>query len=361
VKHLKTNVCIVGSGVAGSLCAKYLARDSGQILIVERGAAVTHSWRMQTRKQEMSVPTARHHHVMMGPNKNFDIQYVHALGGTTNYWMGQAPRLAPNDFKMKSRYGILEDWPVSYEELEPYYCLAEDELSIAGASDNPLIPRSKPYPLPPHPFSPVDLLMRECFPENAVVSTPQARPTKPVGVRPACCATTTCQLCPVDSKYTTLNTHIPQLEMLSNVKILTDTVVVKLETDGNRRIRRILAKQDLGTDVSIEADVFILAANALENAALLLRSESIPNLPSVGKFLFDHPVFKVVLRTSKEGWANYGNSKWTAHCYQFYDGVFRGDRSGALGEIWNESSLELADLFVSTVLEKRLYGGSLRK
>src|SRR4029079_17377912 len=110
--------------------------------------------------------------------------------------------------QMKTLYGVGDDWLVSYDELESYYCLAEEELSVAGASDNPRIPRTKPYPLNAHPFSPGDRLFAQCFPAGSIVASPQARPTRQVGSRPACCGSATCELCPVDSKYTTLNTHI---------------------------------------------------------------------------------------------------------------------------------------------------------
>src|SRR5262249_31615236 len=124
MEKIRTKVCIVGSGIAGCLCAKYLANKFDDILIVERGASVSHDWSLQTGEHEKAVPTAEHHHVV-AEGKHDTFAYVYALGGTANHWTGQTPRLIPNDFRMKSVYGIMDDWPVAYEELEPFYCQAE--------------------------------------------------------------------------------------------------------------------------------------------------------------------------------------------------------------------------------------------
>jgi len=359
IEHIKTKVCIVGSGIAGCLCAKYLASSTNDILIVERGGEMTHEMRLKMHRHELAMPTAAHHHAVRGPFSEKKIQYVYALGGTTNHWIGQTPRFLPSDFRMKSLYGVMDDWPITYEELEPFYCLAEEEMSIAGSSDNPRIPRSKPYPLPAHVLSPADLLFRECFPSGAVVSLPQARPTAPVENRPACCGTATCGLCPVDAKYTALNTHIPKLRPSSSVRFLTETVVLALSCDSHGRIRRAIAINNANKEISIEAEIFVLAANALENAALILRSSEIKHHPVAGHYLYDHPNFGVSFLISKDGHPNYGQSLFTAHCYQFYDGDFRRRRAAALGEIFNPG-MPITD-FLKEAVSRGLTGSLLRE
>ncbi len=356
---IKTKVCIVGSGIAGCLCAKFLAKKVDDILIVERGASVSHEWTMQTGHHEKAVPTAQHHHIV-AEGRQDQFAYLYTLGGTTNHWTGQSPRFLPNDFKMRSLYGIMDDWPISYDDLEPFYCLAEEELAIAGASDNPWSPRSKPYPLPPHPFSPADLLAKQCFPAGSVVASPQARPTQDVNLRPACCGSATCSRCPVDSKYTPLNTHVPQLEALSNVRILTETVVLELKSSG-KKVQSAVAKKGDGRELVIEADLFVLAANALENPAILLRSSQLPQHPLTGRFLFDHPVLIVSTLISKDGFPYYGNSFITASCYYFYDGTFRNQRAGALGDIMNTPGLPPFDMAALVAVETSLSGKRLRE
>jgi choline dehydrogenase-like flavoprotein len=361
MKFLKTEVCIVGSGIAGSLCAKYLAERFGDITIVERGARMSHSDRLKTKQQEVSISTAIHRDVVLGEVPEKKIQYVYAVGGTTNHWMGQTPRLLPNDFRMKTFYGVGDDWLISYDELEPFYCLAEEELSIAGGPDNPRIPRSKPYPLKPHPFSPGDEIFQRCFDRGAVVASPQARPPVPIGDRPACCGSGTCQLCPVDSKYTTLNTHIPQLEKMKNVRILSQRVVLHIESDGTRKGKRAFTLGNHGDEMVIESDHFILAAHALENAAILLRSQQVKKHPLLGKYLFDHPNFTVAVLLNQDAHPAYGHTVFTAHCYQFYDGDFRSNHSAALGEIYNLGHLPISYFVLEGILKKGLTGDSLRR
>ena len=360
MRTIKTKVCIVGSGIAGSLCAKYLAPRVNDIVIVERGAHMTHKERLSTQRHEIANPTSLHHHVVRGEVPKKRILYVYALGGTTNHWMGQTPRLIPSDFRMKSTYGVMEDWPISYEELEPFYCLAENELSIAGGEDNQRMPRSQPYPLEPHAFSPMDRVFKGCFPEGSIVSAPQARPTRPVGDRPACCGSATCSLCPVDSKYTTLNTHIPQLEALQSIRILSGRVVSFLETDGSRKVKRAMSVGNDGEQMWIEADVFVLAANALENPAILLRSPNLPQHPAAGKYLFDHVHFFVTFLVNVDGLPGHGQSVYTAHCYEFYDGEFRRSNSAALGEVFNPGILKV-DYFVKQATLEGLTGARLRE
>jgi glucose dehydrogenase len=361
MRTIKTRICIVGSGIAGSLCAKYLAGRVDDIVMVERGARMLHEDRLRTKQQEIPISTAVHRDVVLGEVPEKRLQYVYALGGTTNHWMGQTLRLLPNDFRMKSLFGIGDDWPVSYNELEPYYCLAEEELAVAGASDNPRTPRSKPYPLAAHEFSPGDLLFQRCFSEGSIVASPQARPTRDVGNRPACCGSATCELCPVDSKYTTLNTHIPQLEATKNVRILPQRVVVRIESDGGRRAKSVFTLDNHGDELTIEADTFILAAHTLENAAIVLRSPGIKQHPMTGKYLFDHPNFTVVFLLNREAFPAHGQTVFTANCYEFYDGDFRSRYAAALGEIYNVGHLSIAHFVQKAALEEGFTGDSLRR
>ncbi|MCI0416185.1 GMC family oxidoreductase [bacterium] len=353
---IKTKVCIIGSGIAGCLCAKFLARGIDDILIVERGARVTHDWRVKTRRHEQPIPTAEHNHIVKGKFKK-NIQYVYAMGGTTNLWMGHSPRFLPGDFRVRTLYGITEDWLISYEELEHYYCLAEEEMAIAGADDNKRIPRSKSYPQLPHPFSPADLLVKRCFPEGDVVSLPQARPSSAIGNRPACCGSAVCDICPVDSKYTPMNAHIPELEKNPAIRFLSETVVLSLVSNGNRHVNRATAKAKDGSEIMIEAQTFVLAANAVENAAILLRSPTIKQNPYVGKYLFDHPVLSLTAQIKEDGFPNYGYSISTAFCYSFADGPFRSGRASSLALIRN--SYPVSDFVRDVAMNHGLSGRDL--
>jgi len=165
----------------------------------------------------------------------------------------------------------------------------------------------------------------------------------------------------VDSKYTTLNTHIPQLDAMNNVRILPQRVVAHLESDGNRKVRRAFTVNNHGDELSIEADTFILAAHTLENAAIILRSAGLKQHPLTGKYLFDHPNFTVVFLLNQEAFPGYGQTVFTAHCYEFYDGDFRKRHAGALGEIYNIGHFPVAHFVWKAAFEEGLTGDALRQ
>jgi choline dehydrogenase-like flavoprotein len=83
----------------------------------------------------------------------YKYQYVLGVGGTTLHFQGEAHRLHLSAFRMKSLFGVAEDWPVSYQDIEPYYSEVERILGVAGPEEIPGRPRSVSYPLPPHKLS----------------------------------------------------------------------------------------------------------------------------------------------------------------------------------------------------------------
>ena len=108
---------------------------------VDRGNAVTLFQFSTSKAQNSPYPTSRTRHsrrnrlsayyVQAGPDK-FRGQQARVVGGTTWHWGGLAARFRPNDFKLKSTFGVGVDWPVSYDDIEPWYQVAEDEIGVAG-------------------------------------------------------------------------------------------------------------------------------------------------------------------------------------------------------------------------------------
>src|SRR5262245_33624127 len=127
------------------------------------------------------------------------------FGGNSNCWWACTPRLMPEDFKLQSLYGVGEDWPITYDDLESYYCDAEEIMSISGPADGSPYPRSRPYPQPAHRLSDPDRLFKQHFPD-LFFNQPTARPSRDVASgRPRCCGNGVCALCPINSKFTILN------------------------------------------------------------------------------------------------------------------------------------------------------------
>ena len=199
----KYDLVLVGTGFASSFfLLRYLAHagPKARVLVLERGIMRTHDWRIEHRRELENEFYKTCENV--NPNKPWTTPL--GFGGGSNCWWACTPRMLPEDFEMKSRFGVGVDWPVAYDDLEEYYCDAEEVMAVSGPSDGSPFPRSRPYVQPPHYFNDVDRLFKKAFPDQ-FYPQPSARPTRDLDNRPACCATGTCELCPIDSKFTVIN------------------------------------------------------------------------------------------------------------------------------------------------------------
>jgi choline dehydrogenase-like flavoprotein len=201
--HRSYPVVVVGTGF-GSLFFVYRLLQlcpTMKVLMVEQGDF--RSWDQQLADDYNSTVPAQDTFLTSGARKkwNFTIAY----GGGTNCWFGTTPRLYPSDFKLKTLCGRGQNWPITYDDLEPSYAAAEEIMDISGSDDLHLIaPRSRPYPQPPHKFSAVDRMMKTAQPELHF-ALPTARARVANAQRPQCCASYRCNLCPVGAKFTALN------------------------------------------------------------------------------------------------------------------------------------------------------------
>ena len=177
--------------------------------MLERGELISHDRQLEERRYAGDSPGARPNHETAPGEPDYPWTYVYGVGGSTLHWPGNTPRFAPEDFRMRSEYGVMEDWPIDFDELLPWYLRAEEALGVAGAPRSPpgVRPAGPPLPgaraLPAHAFSPMDRLVLP--PLGPYAPLPQARPSESLQGRPACCGSATCELCPVDSRFSPLN------------------------------------------------------------------------------------------------------------------------------------------------------------
>ncbi|TIP96477.1 MAG: GMC family oxidoreductase, partial [Mesorhizobium sp.] len=125
------DLVVIGSGFGSAFFLhEFAKRRKARILVLEWGRHNTHEWQL-----DQDANTDIDEETTYKTNSDKPWNYTIGLGGGTNCWFAQTPRFHPNDFRLKSLYGIGNDWPISYDELEPFYCDAEDVMSISGDPD----------------------------------------------------------------------------------------------------------------------------------------------------------------------------------------------------------------------------------
>ncbi|NIB99430.1 GMC family oxidoreductase [Halobacterium sp. R2-5] len=335
----RADVCVVGAGPAGGLVADRLAAEGYEVVVLEAGPRFEDDEREQ--RMERSIRPAH------GPNSVWEMggerdayastgdrhyplnaARVKGVGGSTLHWQGMVMRLHEQDFRLESETGVGADWPISYDDLRPYYADAEQELGVAGASDNPFAPpREQPHPLPAFPPSYSDSLFAAACEDVGVTthSVPNARLSEARNDRSACVGYGTCQpVCPSGAKYDA-TVHVARAEE-RGARVIDRAPVQRLEHDdaGERVTAAVYATPD-GSEHRQEAREFVLAAGGIENPRLLLLSESeqypdgLANSSGlVGRYFMDH-LFAGAGGTLDEPTRQNHVGFNTTESHQFYD------------------------------------------
>ncbi len=312
---------VIGTGFGALFFVHRLLerRPAAKVLMLERGSY--RPWETQIAEQRNAdVEAADTYRDEAAPKRwNFAVAY----GGGTNCWYGTAPRMHPNDFRLESLYGRGRDWPLDYDEIEPYYAEAEAIMDISGPDDIAAVcPRSRPFPQPPHRLSAVDRVMKEAQPQRHF-AMPTGRARRATDRRAQCCASLRCDLCPVEAKFTVHNgfRHITEHP---NVHILVGAEARELERIGG--IATAVRFVHKGREARIGCDFCVLGAGAIHSAAILARS-SIEH-PLQGRGLNEQLGFGA--EAMLDGLDNFdGSTITTGVNYALYDGSFRALHGGA--------------------------------
>jgi choline dehydrogenase-like flavoprotein len=221
---------------------------------------------------------------------------------------------------MKSRYGIARDWPLSYDELEPYYVEAERELGVAGGDAPGMPPRSSPYALPPHPYSYSDKEI--FFPafEKAGLTlghNPMAVASQPYDGRAQCAGYTTCApMCGSGAKYTGM-VHVRKAEATGRAEVRSQCHVRRVKLASARKAGHVEYVDAKGVASRVEARAFVIAAGGIENPRLLLLSELANESGLVGRTLMFHTAAGV-RATMKERVGGHRIGFGTAICWDHH-------------------------------------------
>jgi len=381
------DVVIVGAGVAGLLTAWKLTQAGAKVLVLESGPRVNRAEALATYRQAAvktpdapypSVPYAPSpsvaalddYYVQVGPTP-FKSTYVRRVGGTTWHWLGTSLRHLPTDFKLQSQYGIAADWPITYDDLEPWYTAAEQELGVAGNKSEDLgSPRKGEYPMPPLPLSYLDRQLAIAVTPlgYSVKETPQARNSIAFEGRPPCCGSASCvPICPIGAKYDA-TVHARKAEA-AGAEIIEQAVVYQVEIDGEGKVSGVRFKHPDGSEHRATGRIFVLAAHAIETPKLLLmsRTDALPNgvansSDQMGRNLMDHPV-QLSWALAETPLYPYRSPLENAGIEDFRDGDFRRERSAfrmAIGEDGWSFPGTTPDVLVTDLLGQGLRGAALR-
>ena len=395
------DVLIVGAGISGAIMAYKLAKAGKSVLVLDGGPEIPDdrsSYMEQFYLAMAKTPEAPYpvmpddpsptsleignwqkegsgYLIQKGPLP-FSSTYERVAGGTTWHWLGTSLRLLPSDFALYTNYlskatpplgDKAMDWPITYNDLEPFYCEAEQEIGVAANTDvedyhgitfgqdpkNPSQPYQ--YPMPQVPQSYVDQQVSNAIGamefDGAAVTvypTPQGRNSIPYDERRVCAGNTNCiPICPIQAKYDA-TVHVAKAQNLG-VDVWYQTIVTSVSVDDATGLVNgvnYLQYQEAGGPATgsgtATAKTYVLAAHAIETAKILLMSpwgntgKTVANTSDqVGRNLMDHPV-QLNYALMEDQVYPYRGPLATSGVESLRDGSFRTQRAAFRMEMGNE-------------------------
>jgi len=383
------DVIVVGSGAVGSNTAYELAKQGKSVIILEAGPQVprwkiVENFRNSGRHYDHNdpypnnpwAPTSYQPGYLQNTGSfNMMPGMLKLVGGTTWHWGGATWRYIPNDFKLNSLYGKGRDWPIGYDDLEPYYTRAEYNLGIAGSDTQDQSgthpgeaypPRSKPYPVDDEPLAAnAQQLQDTLVPHGYSMCTePTVRIHKPWDGRPACQGNNNCdQVCPIGTLYNG-SIHADRA-VRAGAKLIPEAVVHKIETGEGKKITAVRYLTPEGKEHRLTAKYFVLAAHSFETAKLLLMNEVANSSDMVGRNMMDHIGISMGMLCGEPQWAGRGPVQ-QATIMNWRDGAFRSEHSANKTAMANNNpQIDLAraaieDGLMGKALDERILDQSRR-
>ena len=301
--NIEYDICVVGSGAGAGPVIYELAKAGFKVLVLEKGPWLktedyTKDEFLACRKDVYTPNLANEFHDIESYNKKkktwiskttFDSGNTYwngnVVGGSSNFMTAYFHRLKPVDFKLKSTYGDIAganiaDWPISYEDLESYYAKVESVIGVSGEirAHSTQEPRStKDFPFPPLKTNVVANWLDQAAEKEGynMVSVARGIISKSKDDRKACYYSNYCGSygCASNAKSSSRVALLNQAIATGNCEIIPNAKVYELVTNGANEIRAAkYYKNKVPKEVT--AKLFVVAAQAIETARLLLQSKT---------------------------------------------------------------------------------------
>jgi choline dehydrogenase-like flavoprotein len=350
---MRVDALIIGAGPTGAVAAKRFAEAGMRVVVLEQGDWPDYA---KARAEHPDFELTAGRYWSANPNRRqaasdypisdseSDIAAVmyNAVGGSTVLYAAHWQRNMPSDFRVRSLDGVGDDWPLTYEDLEPYYERVEEDFGISGLAGDTAFPPGKGPPLPPPPLGAMG--RRVAAAHNRLGwhwwPAPNAIATRPYKSLRLCTQRATCMWgCVEGAKGSADRTHWPD-NVARGVQLLTGARVRRLEVNARGLVTGATYVDRQGTEHFQPADVTILAANGIGTPRLLLLSansqfpDGLANSSGlVGRRLMMHP-FGTVVGLFEEN-LNSTHGVWGQHLHslEFYEtdtkrGFVRGAKWG---------------------------------
>ncbi len=339
VRSEEIDVLIVGAGPSSAVAARRLAEAGIKVLVLEQGdwpdyakATVTEpdfdltaardwAWDPNVRRAPGDYPI---------DESESDITALiwNGVGGGTIVYAAQWQRNLPSDFRVRTLDGVADDWPLTYEELEPYYVRVERDFGVSGLAGDPAFPPGEGPPLPPVPLGRMGRKVARAHNELGWHwwPGPNAIATRPYRSLNPCVQRATClQACADGAKASVDRTHWPVC-LEHGVQLRTRARVRELWLRPDGLVGGAIYLDAEGREREVRAGATVLCANGVGTPRLLLLSggerhpEGLANSSGkVGRRLMMHPFGTVVglfdepLQSWQGPWGQH------AHCLEFYE------------------------------------------